>query len=130
MKNQRIFVISLILLIFVVVFTACVQALPEEPIDTGAQPVESAAEISEEEVLSASEYFASNPELKVVDRYANLADEVGTGSAFYAANPELLAANRYVAPVIAHKMPSGSSFFASNPELMVAHRYAAAATLK
>ena len=123
MNYQRTFVNSLVMLVLVVVFTACVQPLPEERIETDVQQSEAVAEISKEEVLSASEYFAANPELQIVDRYANLADEAGAGSTFYAANPELMAAAHYVAPVIEREETSDSTLFAANPELMIVGRY-------
>ena len=123
MKYQHTFVVSLVVLILGVVLTACVQASPEEPIETDVRQSEAAAENSKEDVLSPSEYFATNPELKIVERYANLADKVGTGSAFYAANPELMAANRYTVPVLEDKEASSSIFFATNPELMAVGRF-------
>ncbi len=125
MKQQRTFVVSLVMLVLGVVFTACVQVSPEEPIETDARQSEAGAEISTDEVLSPSEYFAANPELKIADRYANLAEKVGTGSAFYAANPELMTADRYTAPVIKPEQTFGSTFFAANPELMTAGRHTA-----
>jgi hypothetical protein len=123
MKHQHTFVISLVVLVLAVAFTAWVQASAEEPIETDVQQPKTAAESSKEEVLSASEHFATNPELKIVERYANLADEVGTGSAFYAANPKLMIAGRYTAPVLEDQEVSSSEFFAANPELMAAGRY-------
>jgi hypothetical protein len=125
MKHQRTFVISLVVLLSVVVFTACVQVSAEEPNGIAVQQSKAAPIPKvETEVLSGSEFFATNPELMVAGRHSIVVDDEGlTGSSLYAANPELMAAGRYTAPANKNEETSGSEFFAANPELMTAGRY-------
>jgi hypothetical protein len=124
MKHQRTFVISLVMLVLVVL-TACVQIAAEESIEADLQQSEAEPVIIEEnETPSGSDFFAANPELMAASRHGIEVDnETLTGSGLYAANPELMAADRYPAPIIEHEETSGSTFLAANPELMAAGRY-------
>ena len=125
MKHQHTFVISLVVLILAVAFTACVQASPEEPIETDVQQSGAAAiPLEENEAHSGSGFFAANPELMVASRHRiAVGDEVLTDSNLYAANPELMIAGRFTASVIEDVETPSSEFFAANPELMTVSRY-------
>ena len=124
MKHQRTFVISLVALLSIVVFTACVQASAEEPIETDIQQSGAVLiPLEENEARSGSEFFAANPELMAAGRFTALVIE--TDSEFFAANPELMVAGRFTAPVIENEKILGSEFFAANPELMTVRRYTA-----
>jgi hypothetical protein len=161
MKHLRAFVISLVMLGLValtacavampneveVALTACAVAMPnevEQP-ETDRATAEGIETAAKDEGLTDSTFYADNPELLVVDRYAGVADEAQTGSAFYAANPELMAAHHPAAVLEAEsvspyegvdplqrlvrccysteKWMGSSSYLAANPELSVAGRY-------
>lgn len=128
-KNQvqgkiSILVLGLVMLL-PVALTACLGVLPNEPVQSEA--VESTFEgiqvATESEAVTASTFYAANPELMVADRYATIVeDETKSGSAFFAANPELMAADRYKT-LIEDEPVSESTFYATNPELMAVDRY-------
>jgi len=66
--------------------------------------------------------LASNPELMLARRYAEM--KILADAAHLAANPELNLARRYTA---AQNQLSNQAYLAANPELMLARRYAAEA---
>ncbi len=75
------------------------------------------------ETMTASEFYAANPELMMVRRFVAVIEaKPDSDSTLYAANPELMAAGRYAAAVPDEPL-SASEFYAANPELCVAHRY-------
>jgi hypothetical protein len=63
--------------------------------------------------------FVTNPELLVVQRYAQAA-AMGAQTAFLASNPELLVVRHYAGSGV---QEVEASFLSANPELMVARRY-------
>lgn len=125
MKAQRTFLISLVMFVLVVVFTACAQVSAEEPVKTERQESEVVVEAIKEEPLTDSAFYAANPELMAADRYLvpAIEQETTSGSTFFAANPELMAVERYTAPARGDELTSDSTIFAANPELMAARRY-------
>lgn len=124
-------VILILVVISLIVLTACVRAVPEEELVSEDQPlseamtedVQQTTDPIERVAPSASTFYAENPELMVAERYVAKAVDP---SRYYAANPELMAAERFVAPAMPERS-TASTFYAENPELMVAERYAAKA---